>query len=150
MVWHFSSEHLPAALQRRSLFGYIPLHSPVSGQCHSECHMGSTCVCCGCSLDSFLLLKMIVLMHNELVSVIIITCSWILLDTWMLGVVSKQPRQLHDRVGYSTTGKFLDPSDEWAGRGCYCFLMLCHSWAFLTDQEWAPKTCRAQIWIFQF
>ena len=47
-------------------------------------------------------------------------------------------------------GKLLEPSDEWACRGCYCFLMRWHNWAFLDDQEWAPKTCRAQIWIFQF
>ena len=45
-------------------------------------------------------------------------------------------------------GKFLEPSDEWAGRGCCCFLMWWHSWAFLAHQEWAPEICRAQICIF--
>ena len=47
-------------------------------------------------------------------------------------------------------GKFLEPSDEWAGRECCCFLMRWHSWAFLAHQEWAPEICRAQILIFQF
>ena len=69
-----------------------------------------------------------------------------ILLTWILGVVSKQliktdpwpSRRLHH------FGKFLEPSDEWAGRGCYCFLMRRHSWSFLTYQEWAPETCRAK------
>ena len=47
-------------------------------------------------------------------------------------------------------GKFLELSDERAGRGCYCFLMRWHSWALLADQEWCRETCRAQIWIFKF
>ena len=47
-------------------------------------------------------------------------------------------------------GKFLEPSDELAGRGCCCFLMRWHSWAFWAHQEWAPENCRAQIWSFQF
>ena len=46
-------------------------------------------------------------------------------------------------------GKFLEPSDKWAGRGCYCFLLRWHSWVFLSDQEWAPETSLAQIWNFQ-
>ena len=47
-------------------------------------------------------------------------------------------------------GKFLESSDEWAGRGSCCFRIWWHSWAFLAHQEWAPEICRAQIWIFQF
>ena len=30
-------------------------------------------------------------------------------------------------LGLHHCGKFLEPSDEWAGRGCYCFLMRWHS-----------------------
>ena len=48
----------------------------------------------------------------------------------ILGVVSKQlyktapwpSRELHH------FGKLIEPSDERAGRGCYCFLMRWHSW----------------------
>ena len=54
------------------------------------------------------------------------------------------------RRGLQNFGKLIEPSDEWAGRGCCCFLMRWHSWVFLAHQEWAPKTCWAQIWIFQF
>ena len=43
--------------------------------------------------------------------------------TWILGVASKQLILLQGRVGDSTTGEFLEPSHEWAGRGCYCFLI---------------------------
>ena len=34
--------------------------------------------------------------------------------------------------------KFLEPSDEWAGQGYYCFLMWWHCWEILAHQEWAP------------
>ena len=52
--------------------------------------------------------------------------------------------------GLHHCGKFLEPSDEWAGRGSYCFLMRWHSWAFLAGQGWCRETCRTQIWIFEF
>ena len=52
--------------------------------------------------------------------------------------------------GLHHCGKFLELSDEWAGWGCYCFLMQWHSWAFLAGQEWCRETCRAQIFIFSF
>ena len=69
------------------------------------------------------------------------------LDTWSGFEAAKTApwpsRGLHNFV------KFLEPSYEWAGRGCYCFLMRWHSWAFLAHQEWATENCRAQIWIFQ-
>ena len=45
-------------------------------------------------------------------------------------------------------GKFFEPSDEWAGRGCRCFLMMWYSWAVLAHQEWVPEICRAQICQF--
>ena len=48
------------------------------------------------------------------------------------------------------SGKFLETSDEWAGLGCYCFLMRWHGWAFLAGQEWCLETRPAEIWIFQF
>ena len=68
------------------------------------------------------------------------------LDTWSSFEAAKtapfQSRGLHH------FGKFLEPSDEGAGRGCCCFLMRWHSWAFLAHQEWAPEICRAQIWFF--
>ena len=35
-------------------------------------------------------------------------------------------------------GKFLEPSDEWAGWGCYCFLMRWHSWLF----SWSGMSSR--------
>ena len=41
--------------------------------------------------------------------------------------------------------QFLEPSDEWAGRGCYCVLMRWHSWAFLADQEWAQETSQLKM-----
>ena len=72
------------------------------------------------------------------------------LSKHLLGVASKQLRLLHMSRGLHHCGKFLEPSDEWAGRGCYCFLMRWHSWVFLAGQEWCRETCRAQIWIFQF
>ena len=65
MLQPFSSEHLPSALQKSALVGYIPLYLPVSGKCHSECHMGSMCMCGGSALDSFPLIKMIVLFYND-------------------------------------------------------------------------------------
>ena len=46
--------------------------------------------------------------------------------------------------------KFLEPSDEWAGRECCCFLLRWRSWVFLADQEWAPETCRAKFEFFSF
>ena len=49
--------------------------------------------------------------------------------------------------GLTHFDKFLEPSDEWAGRGWCCFLWW-HSWAFFSDQEWTLETCRAKIWIF--
>ena len=70
------------------------------------------------------------------------------LDTWC-GFEAAKTAPWPNR-GLHHFGKFLEPSDEWAGRGCYCFLMRWHSWAFLADQEWAIETCRAQIWNFQF
>ena len=45
--------------------------------------------------------------------------------------------------GLNHFGKFLETSDEWAGRGCCCFLMRWHSWAFLVHQEWVPEMYRA-------
>ena len=44
ILWPFSLQHLPAALQKHALSGYISLHSTVRGQCHSECHKRSMCV----------------------------------------------------------------------------------------------------------
>ena len=70
------------------------------------------------------------------------------LDTWSGFEAAKTapwPSQ-----GLHHCGKFLEPSDEWAGWGCYCFLMRWHNWAFLASQEWCWETCRPQIWIFQF
>ena len=64
-------------------------------------------------------------------------------------MVSKQLRLLHGRVRDSTT-LVNSLSPQWAIRGCSCFLMRWHSWAFLAHQEWAPETCQAQILIFQF
>ena len=84
-------------------------------------------------------------LHNELV---IFIAQWTYLDTWSGFEAAKtapwQSRGLHQ------CGTFLEPSDEWAGRGCYCFLMRWHSWAFLADQGWCREICRAPIWIFQF
>ena len=75
---------------------------------------------------------------------------WILtyLDTWS-GFESAKTAPWPSR-GLHHIGKFLEPSDEWAGRGCCCFLMRWHSWAFLAHQEWAPEICLALILIFQF
>ena len=70
------------------------------------------------------------------------------LDTWS-GFEAAKTAPWPSR-GLHHFGKFLEPSDERAGRGCCCFLMWWYSWAFLADQEWAPETCRAQILIFQF
>ena len=54
-------------------------------------------------------------------------------------------------IGDSTTSvNSLSPQMSELVKGCSCFLMRWHSWAFLAHQEWAPETCRAQIWIFQF
>ena len=47
------------------------------------------------------------------------------LDTWSGFEAAKTapwPSQ-----GFQHFGKFLEPSDEWAGRGCYCLLMRWHS-----------------------
>ena len=55
------------------------------------------------------------------------------MDTWSgfeAGKTASSPSP-----GIHHCGKFLEPSDKWAGRGCYCFLMRWHSWAFLADQE---------------
>ena len=79
-------------------------------------------------------------------------CRDLYLDTYLLtwsGVEAAKTIPWPSR-GLHHCGKSLEPSDEWAGRGCYCFLMRWHSWAFLADQEWAPETCRARIWIFLF
>ena len=73
--------------------------------------------------------------------------TWIV-DTWSGFQAAKTapwPSQ-----GLHHFGKVLEPTDEWAGRGCCCFLMRWHSWAFLAHQEWTLEICRAQIWIFQF
>ena len=42
--------------------------------------------------------------------------------------------------GLHHCGKFLEPSDEWAGRGCYCFLMQWHSWYRLVFNK--MKRCK--------
>ena len=50
------------------------------------------------------------------------------LDTWSGFEAAKTapwPSQ-----GLHHCGKFLEPSDEWAGRGCYCFLMRWHNLNF--------------------
>ena len=47
-------------------------------------------------------------------------------------------------------GKFLEPSDEWTGRGCCCFLMRWHSWAFLAHQEWALEFVELKFEFFSF
>ena len=70
------------------------------------------------------------------------------LDTWS-GYEAAKTAPWPNR-GLHQFGKFLEPSDELAGQGCCCFLMWWHSWAFLAHQEWAPKICWIQIWIFQF
>ena len=59
------------------------------------------------------------------------------LDTWS-GFEAAKTAPLPSR-GLHHFGKFLEPSDEWAGRGYCCFLMRWHSWAFLADQEWASE-----------
>ena len=56
-------------------------------------------------------------------------------DTWS-GFEAAKTSSWPSR-GLHHFGKFLVPSDEWADRGCYCFLMRWHSLAFLTVQEWA-------------
>ena len=56
---------------------------------------------------------------------------WWYLDTWS-----------GFEAGDSTTfvSSLIEPSDGWAGRGCCCFLMRWHSWAFL-----AHHTCRIEL-----
>ena len=73
---------------------------------------------------------------------------WLYLDNWSGFEAAKTPpwlsRGLHHR------GKFLELSDEWAGRGCYCFLMRCHSWALLADQEWCRWIIELKFEFFSF
>ena len=38
MLWPISLQHMSAVLQESVMVGCIPLHSTVSGQCHSVCH----------------------------------------------------------------------------------------------------------------
>ena len=70
------------------------------------------------------------------------------LDTWC-GFEAAKTAPWTSR-GLHHFGKFLEPSDEWADRGCCWILMRWHSWEFLAHHEWAPEICRAQIWIFKF
>ena len=70
------------------------------------------------------------------------------LDTWT-GFKAAKTAPYPSR-GLHHFGKLLEPSDEWAGRGCCCFLMRWHSWTFLAHQKWAIEICQTQIWIFQF
>ena len=68
------------------------------------------------------------------------------LDTWSGFESAKTVLWQSLRLRHS--GKFLEPSDELAGRGCCCFLMRWHSWAFLAHQKCAVEICPAQIWHF--
>ena len=51
------------------------------------------------------------------------------LDTWS-GFEAAKSAPWPSR-GLHHFGKCLEPSDEWAGRGCCCFLMRWHRWVFL-------------------
>ena len=72
-------------------------------------------------------------------------------DTWILGVncIEAAKPASWPSLGLHHLGKFLEPSDEIAGRGCCCFLvgllLWWHSWAFGAHQEWALETWRTQI-----
>ena len=68
------------------------------------------------------------------------------LDTWS-GFEAAKTAPWPSR-GLHHFGKFLEHSDEWAGRGCCCFLLQWHSLASSAHHEWAPESCSAQIWIF--
>ena len=84
-------------------------------------------------------------MENTTINCLPLLIGYLNLDTWS-GFEAAKTAPLPS-WGLHHLGKFLEPSDKWAGRGCYCFLMRWHSLAFLADQEWAPETWRAQIWI---
>ena len=55
------------------------------------------------------------------------------LDTWS-GFEAAKTAPWPSR-GLHHFGKFLEPSDEWAGRGCYCFLMRWHGHFSLIRNE---------------
>ena len=63
------------------------------------------------------------------------------LDTWS-GFEAAKAAPWPSR-GLHHCGKFLEPSDEWAGRGCYCFLMrwhiVGHLWLIRIEKLVEPK-----------
>ena len=69
---------------------------------------------------------------------------------WILGVHGFEAAKTATwpRRGLHYLGKFIKPQDELAGRGCCCFLLQWHSWAFWAHQEWAQEINRAHIWFF--
>ena len=70
------------------------------------------------------------------------------LDTWSSFEAAKtapwRSRGLHH------FGKFLEPSDKWAGRGCCCFLMRWHSWTFLLIRNELQKFVELKFEFFSF
>ena len=46
--------------------------------------------------------------------------------------------------------KVLEPSDEWAGRGCYCFLMRWHSWHYWLIRNVVEKLVELKFEFFSF